>query len=97
MRYLSGLQEYPDEGYNIPIFDWALALGHPWELHIHNHSTIKAKFIENLRYDVKMSINGTSSDEVLPKIDVKLIYREDLGGSVTPVIKTDNKAKDLGF
>jgi hypothetical protein len=96
MGYLSGLQEYLDEAYNISIFDQALASEQPWELHIHNHRTIKARIIENLRYDVKVSANG-AADEVLPKTDIKLIYPEDLAGSVTPLIKTDNKVRDMGL
>jgi ribosomal protein S1 len=96
MGYLSGLQEYLDEAYNISIFDQALASEQPWELHIHNHRTIKARIIENLRYDVKVSVNG-AADEILPKTDVKLIYPEDLAGSVTPLIKTDNKVRDMGL
>ncbi|MBW1797745.1 MAG: hypothetical protein JRJ21_04925 [Deltaproteobacteria bacterium] len=96
MGYLSGLQEYLDEAYHFSIFDQALASGHPWVLHIHNHRTIKAKIIENLRYDVKVSVNG-APDEVLPKTEIKLIYPEDLVGSVTPLIKTDKKVRDLGL
>jgi hypothetical protein len=96
MGYLSGLQEYLDEAYNISIFDQALASEQPWELHIHNHRTIKARIIENLGYDVKVSVNG-AADEVLPKTDIKLIYPEDLAGSVTPLIKTDNKVRDMGL
>jgi ribosomal protein S1 len=96
MGYLSGLQEYLDEAYNISIFDQALASEQPWELHIHNHRTIKARIIENLRYDVKVSVNGAAG-EVLPKTDIKLIYPEDLAGSVTPLIKTDNKVRDMGL
>ena len=96
MGYLSGLQEYLDEAYNISIFDQALASGHLWDLHIHNHRIIKAKIIENLRYDVKVSVNG-ALDEVMPKTDVKLLYPEDLAGSVTPLVKTDKKVRDLGL
>ncbi|MBW1797725.1 MAG: hypothetical protein JRJ21_04825 [Deltaproteobacteria bacterium] len=96
MGYLSGLQEYLDEAYHISIFDQALASEHPWELHIHNHRIIKAKIIENLRYDVKVSVNG-APDEVLPKTDIKLIYQEDLARSVTPLIKTGNKVRNLGL
>ena len=61
MGYLSGLREYLDEAYNISIFDQALASGHPWELHIHNHRIIKARIIENFIYDVKVSVKGIIS------------------------------------
>ena len=96
MGYLSGLQEYLDEAYNISVFDQALDSRQPWELHIHNHRVIKARIIENLKYDVKVSVDGTD-DEVLAKTDIKLMYSEDLSESVIPLLKTDKKIRDLGL
>jgi len=96
MGYLSGLQEYLDEGYNLSIFDQALASGQPWQMHVHGHRIITVKILENLKYDLKVTIEGTG-DEILPKTQVKLLYPKDQAGSVTPLIKTDNKVKDLGL
>ena len=96
MGHLSGLQEYLDAAYNTSIFNQAIASKEPWKLHIHNHRIIKVKIIEDLRYDVKVSVNG-APDEVLPKTDIKLIYPEGLAGSITPFIKTDKKVRDLGL
>jgi hypothetical protein len=94
--YLSGFQEYLDETYNISVFDQALDSKQPWELHIHNHRIIKARIIENLKYDAKVSVDG-ADDEVLAKTDIKLIYPEDLAESVKPLLKTDKKVRDLGL
>ena len=94
MGYLSGLREYLDEAYHISVFDQALASKQPWEFHIHNHRIIKARIIENLKYDVKVSVDG-ADDEVLSKTDIKLIYSEDLAESIKPMLKIDKKVRDL--
>ena len=94
MGYLSGLKEYLDEVYHISAFDQALELNQPWELHIRNHRIIKARIIENLKYDVKVSVDG-ADDEVLSKTDIKLIYAEDLAESIKPMLKIDKKVRDL--
>ena len=96
MGYLSGFQEYLDETYNISVFDQALDSRQPWELHIHNHRIIKVRIIENLKYDVKVSVDG-ADDEVLAKTDIKIMYSEDLSESVKPLLKTDKKVRDLGL
>ena len=96
MGYISGLQEYLGEKYHISIFDEALASGQPWKLHINSHRIIKARIVENPRYDLKISIDG-SGDEVLPKTDVKLLYHEDLSEAVTKLLKTDKKVRELGL
>lgn len=94
MGYLSGLQDYLDEAYHISIFDQALDSEQPWKLHIHNHRIIEVKVTENLRYDLKVNVEG-KVDEVLPKTDIKLIYSENLDETAIPLLKTDKKIKDL--
>ncbi len=96
MGYLSGLQEYLDKVYNISIFDQALTSNQPWQMHIHSHRIIKVKILENLKYDLSVNIDETG-DEILPKTHVKLLYPEDLAGSVTPLLKTDKKVRDLAL
>jgi len=96
MGYLSGLQEYLDKVYNISIFDQALASNRPWQMHIHNHRIIKVRILENLKYDLSVNINR-EGDEILPKTHVKLLYPEDLAGTVTPLVKTDKKVRDLAL
>jgi ribosomal protein S1 len=96
MGHLSGLQEYLDKGYNISIFDQALGSNQPWQMHIHSHRIITVRILENLKSDLKVSIEG-AGDEILPKTYVKLLYPEDQAGSVTPLVKTDNKVKDLSL
>jgi ribosomal protein S1 len=96
MGYLSGLQEYLDRAYNISVFDQALASHQPWQMHTHNHCIIKVRILENLKYDLSVNIDG-AGDEILPKTHVKLLYPEDLAGSVTPLVKTDKKVRDLAL
>ena len=96
MKYLSGLQEYLDVNYNTSIFDQALASKEPWELHLHGHRIIKARLIENLKYDVKGQIEG-GGDELLAKTDIKILYPENLSESVGPLLKTDEKIRDLSL
>ena len=96
MGHLSGLKEYLDESYNTSIFDQALSSNQLWELHLHNHRIIKAKITKNSRYDLNVKVDG-EGDEELPKTDVKLIYPEDLAGSVASLLKTDKKVRDLGL
>ena len=94
MGYLSGLQEYLDEKYRISIFDEALTSERPWEFHIHSHRIIKARIVQNLTYDLKISVDG-SVDEILSKTDVKLLYPKDLSETVKKLLKTNKKVRDL--
>jgi hypothetical protein len=94
MGTLLGLQEYLEANYNTSIFDQALESKEPWEFHIQNYRIIKARILENLRYDLRLS-NGETGDELLPKTDVKLLYPADMSDSVRPLLKTDKKVRDL--
>lgn len=96
MGFLSGLQEYLDDNYNTSVFDQAFESQKPWEFHLHNHRIIKAKVQENLRYDLRLSTEETG-EEALPKTDVKLLYQAELSDSITPLLKTDKKVRDLGL
>ena len=96
MAHLQGLQEYLDNSYNISVFDQALSSKQPWELHLHNHRIIKAEVTENLKYDVKVKIEG-KGEELLPKVNIKMAYPGDLSESVIPLLKTDKKVMDLGL
>ena len=94
MGFLTGLNEYLSENYEVSIFDQALNSEEDWIFHIHEHRIEKAKIIENLTYDVKLLMEGHGEVE-MPKIQIKLIYRAGLGSSVTPLIKMDKKVKAL--
>ena len=96
MGSLLGLKEYLAESYNTSVFDQAFESQEPWELHLHNHRIIKSKVQENSRYDLRLSTKETG-EELLPKTDVKLLYPSDLSDSVRPLLKTDNKVRDLGL
>ena len=94
MGTLLGLEEYLETSYNASIFDRALESKEPWEFQIQNHRIVKAKILENLRYDLRFS-NGETGEKLLPKTDVKLLYPEDVSDSVRPLLKTDKKVRDL--
>lgn len=96
MAHLLGLQEYLDELYNISILDQALSSKHLWVLHLHNHRIVQATVTENLKYDIKVKIEG-EGEELLPKVNIKLVYPEELSESVRPLLKTDKKTNELGL
>lgn len=96
MSYLLGLEEYLDKAYNISIFDQALSSKQPWELHLHNHRTVSAEVIENLKYDLRLKIEG-EGQELVPKVNIKLIYKTNLSESVSSLLKMDKKVKSLGL
>lgn len=96
MAYLLGLEEYLDKAYNISIFDQALSSKQPWELHLHNHRIVSAEVIENLKYDLKLKIEG-EGQELVPKVNIKMIYQGDLSEPVSSLLKVDKKVKSLGL
>jgi ribosomal protein S1 len=96
MAHLLGLQEYLDELYNISILDQALSSKQPWEFHLHNHRIVKAEVTENLKYDLKVKIEG-EGEELMPKVNIKLVYPQELSESVRPLLKMDKKVKKLGL
>jgi hypothetical protein len=96
MGYLLGLKEYLDEAYTDSIFDQAVDSKQPWELFLHGHRVIRARIIKNLKYDLKVVIEGPSEEE-LPKIQVKLLYSADLSESLRPLIKVDKEIDALGL
>ena len=97
MGYLLGLQEYLNEHYGRSVFDQALDSKKPWEFHVHGCRIIRASVLENLRYDVKLQIEGEKDQEVLPKVQIKCLYSVDLADSIQGFIKTDEKVRALGL
>ena len=57
---------------------------------------INAIFLENLKYDVKVQIEG-GGDGLLAKTDIKIIYLDNLSESVRPLLKTDEKIRNLSL
>jgi len=96
MAHLLGLQEYLDELYDNSILDQALSSKQPWVFHLHNHRIVQATVTENLKYDIKAKIEG-EGEELLPKVNIKLVYREELSESVRSLLRTDKKTKELGL
>jgi hypothetical protein len=96
MGDLLGLQDYLKESYEKSIFEQAKDSGQPWEFHIHGGRIIRGKILENPTYDLKMDIEG-NGEQVLPKVEVKLVYPVNLSESVGPLIKTDEGVRALGL
>jgi len=96
MGHLKGLDEYLDKYYGNSIFDQALSSSQLLEMHIHSNRIIKAEITENLKFDLKIKVDG-KPDQVLPKVNINLLYPAELSDSVTPLLKTDQKVKDLSL
>lgn len=94
MKRLSGLKEYLRENYNNSIFDKAISSKEFWDISLHEHRTIKAKVLENQKYDVKVKIDD-KVDEIIPKVHIKFLCLSETSPSVTPLLKVDNKVKKL--
>jgi hypothetical protein len=96
MSYLEGLEDYRAEKYKISLFDIARNEQKPYVFHLHGNQIIRAKIIENLKYDLKLDVEG-EGERVSPKIEIKFFYAGELAEGVDPLIKTDQtiKAKNL--
>ncbi len=94
MRHLLGLDEYLDEKYHLSVFDKALESQEPWDLHLHNHLILTTRIAGNRKYDLEIEGNK-EVDRVLPKVTVKLLYPAALRDAARPLIKTENRVKDL--
>jgi sRNA-binding regulator protein Hfq len=94
MGYLQGLQQYLDESYEVSIFDQALSSKDMLEIHMHRHIIIKAKVLENFKYDIKIETQG-NGNEVIPKVSIKMLYPLSQQEAATGLIKTDNKVRGL--
>jgi hypothetical protein len=97
MGYLLGLQKYLDEYYGQSVFDQVLNSKKPWEFHVHGCRIIRAMGLENLKYDVRIQIEGEQGQEMLPKVQIKCLYPMDFAESIRESIKTDAKVKALGL
>jgi hypothetical protein len=94
MGYLRGLEEYLDEKYHLSIFDTALGSGELWELHLHGERLLKARIVGNDKFDI--SVEDQSSERILiPKIQVKFLYREASSPDITSLLKVDPTIRDL--
>ncbi len=94
MGTLLGLQEYLKENYHISIFDEAFESKKDWELHLSGHRIVRARVVKNLKYDLKLGIDG-GGEEDRPKTDIKMLYRADRSDKIKPLLKTDKKVRDL--
>jgi sRNA-binding regulator protein Hfq len=93
---LTGYKEYLDDNYNMSIFDMALKSDKPWLFHIHEDKVINAKVAENFAYDVKLIVDG-NDEEIMPKVQIKCLYPDELTDTIPPLIKTNRKVKKLGM
>jgi hypothetical protein len=96
MGHLVGLQEYLKAGYRRSIFAEAQASQQPWVLHLHGQRVMQARIVENLTYDVRIALDG-QEQQVLPKLQVKLLYPAELATAVSALMKIDTKVQALGL
>jgi hypothetical protein len=96
MGSLLGYKEYLDVAYRRSVFEQALASQQPWELHLHGQRVIRARVVENSTYELKLAITD-QGEEVLPKIQVKLLYLAERSAAVRPLLKGDKKIQALGL
>jgi len=96
MGYLAGLEEYLKEFYNKSIFEQVVVSGELWLFHLHGRRTIKARALENLTYDIKVETEA-QQEQVLPKVEIKLLYPAFLDESVQPLIKINEQVLKLGL
>ncbi|MBW2029708.1 MAG: hypothetical protein JRH06_13180 [Deltaproteobacteria bacterium] len=96
MGTLRGLQEYLDERYHLSVFDQALESKEPWEFRVCGQEILRGRVAENQKYDVKLNIEG-KGEEVVPKLNIKLLYPVALAEKVSPLIKVDQKVRKLGL
>lgn len=96
MGHLQGLNRYLTERYHHSVFDQALESKEPWGLHLHNHLIITARIVKNQKYDLEIEDTGDFG-RILPKINVKLLYPVSSSDVVIPMIKTDQRIKDLSL
>jgi len=94
MGYLDGLQAYLSQNYHRSAFDEALSSKTPLKLHLHGHRTLRATVIENLTYDIKVR-TPEPGEEVIPKIEIKCLYPNDLSEAAGLDIKLDKKIEAL--
>ena len=96
MGYLLGLKEYLNDSYTTSIFDQAIATRNLWNLHVHDHSLIKAQITQDLKYDLGIKIDG-KEEKILPKVSIKLVYPDSQSDAVTPLLKKNNKVENLAM
>jgi hypothetical protein len=96
MGYLVGLEEYLREFYNKSIFEQVVDSGEPWEFHLHGRRTIRGRALENLTYDIKVETEA-QQEQVLPKVEIKLLYPAYFDESVQPLIKINEQVLKLSL
>ena len=94
MGYLTGLEEYLEGSYNKSIFEQVVYSREPWEYHLHGHRSIRARALENLTYELKVHTEA-QQEQVLSKVEIKLLYPAHLDESVRPLIKMDKEVQKL--
>jgi sRNA-binding regulator protein Hfq len=97
MGFLLGLQEYLAANYHLSVFDQAVEFKDPYLFHLHGHRIVRATVVENLKYDIDLKTDEATSPDLthLPKTDVKLVYAAPLADRVAPLLKVDQKVRDL--
>lgn len=96
MGYLKGIKEYCWDHYRHSIFDDLQESQDTWAFHLHGNRLIKAKVLDNMKFEVKLGIEG-ESEETIHKTQVKLAYPVEHTKDVKKQIKEDKKVKNKGL
>ena len=94
MPSLKGFKEYLGADYAASIFDETVGNGNTYVIHCHEHRIYSARFIENLKYEVKIMTQG-GEEIILKKIVIKMIYPVEHAGAFTHLIKEDESVKNM--
>lgn len=95
-HFLIGLKEYLEQVYPVTVFDKAVADQKSYDLHLYGNRIARVKIKENLKYDIKAEVEG-ESEQVIPKIQIKLLYLSEMSSQIRPLIKTDSNVKNKGL
>lgn len=91
MGRLRGLDEYLRLNYDKSVFDEAVADQKNYILWLHGHQRLTVRVTENLKYDINAQVEGQV--RTIPKVEIKLLYGEELDDQLSAAIKSDEAVK----
>lgn len=95
--HLQGLEEYLKEHYEDSIFDEALHSQDLWNLHLHGHRTVSANILQNDRYDITVALRPGAEQTILPKTEIKFLYRQPFADRVAALMGEDPSVRAKGL
>jgi hypothetical protein len=89
MAELKGLRDYLDASYDTSVFDTITGSEGLWSFHLHGQRLITGKLVENQTYDIRL--RWEEKEDLIPKIQIKMVYPQDLAERILPLIKKKDK------